>query len=202
MVPGRRVASKYHPSTPAWTEIRTLYDQGDFPSAMQRMKALAATGDPTVPAEIAHLYEIGGNGLPVDLELAREWYERAAFTHSDSQAYVALGRLHFAGLGVQQNHKKAMEYFLKSDLENEPGALFALGLMTTLGLGTPQDRIAGMSYFERAAAKGHLLALKYYGVMQFKTGNILTGLGTYLRAVAQILWTVLTNFQSRNIRIQ
>ena len=197
-----RPAPREHPATPAWREVHTLYDEGHLRSALQKLLALAATGDPTAPCEIAHIYEIGGADLPIDLQKAHEWYERAASNHSDPQAYVALGRMYYAGSGVAEDHKRALEFFLKGDLENEPGALFAVGLMHALGQGTERSESKALSYFERAAAKGHLLALKNVGVLQFKGGHVLRGAGIYLKAAIQIIWTALTNPESRTLRVQ
>jgi hypothetical protein len=70
-------------------------------------------------------------------------------------AWTELGRMYRAGLGVEQDHTKAVEYFRKGAQSGNTQCNFMLGVYAS----TPQadgaaDQAAAFKYFQKAAIKG------------------------------------------------
>lgn len=182
--------------TPVWLEIQALHGRGEMVAAMERLKALAATGDEAAPAEIAHLYELGIGGIKRDMAEAISWYERAQSKFHDANACLALGRIY---MGSDQ-YEKALPYF-EQCAETEPGAQFALGLMHNLGCGVPKDLGKAIRFYVAAAQRGHLLARKNLGVAEMQVGHLLKGLWHYASAIVQMIPVALRNREDPRIRI-
>ncbi|KAI9284611.1 hypothetical protein BC943DRAFT_325217 [Umbelopsis sp. AD052] len=86
-------------------------------------------------------------------------------------AWTELGRMHRAGLGVEQDHSKAVEYFRKGAQTGNTQCNFMLGVYAS----TPQadgaaDQAAAFKYFQKAAIKGMPEAQYNVGLRYF-TGN-------------------------------
>src|SRR6185312_11962631 len=81
------------------------------------------------PAE----YEIGmrysqGRGVPVDLEVATQWFERAA-THGLAPAQYRLGSLYEKGQGVKKDLNKARTLYLQAADKGNAKAIHNLAVL-------------------------------------------------------------------------
>lgn len=97
-----------------------------------------------------------------DYEQAKYWYERAVL-HNNRTSMHGLGYLYEHGLGVTQDHKKAIELYEKSGNAGYVDAMFNLGLIYKEGTGTPQDYVKAKYWFKKAAESGDAEAMVYLG---------------------------------------
>ncbi len=182
-----------------WKNAIYAFRDGDYAGALFLFKKLAQEGSLPALVEVGNIYELGGNGVDQDYIEAKKWYERSVNEIDDSKAYLALGRLYYAGHGVEQDFNKAFFYFSK--LENEPGALYILGRMYEYGEGTNKDLKLALSYYKKASELGHALALKDYGLLTIKQGRYLKGFFTWMKACIIIFKIVLLNPDDRRLKV-
>ena len=85
------------------------YDRANFATALRIWLPKAKEGDPEAQTYVGEIYE-KGLGLEPDLEVAVDWYSKAA-DQGDSRAQINLGFLYESGLGVERDLTKAMNYY-------------------------------------------------------------------------------------------
>jgi TPR repeat protein len=92
-----------------------------------------------------------GNGVPKDLNKAREFFLQAA-EQNYTPAQVNLGMMYDHGDGVQKDYRVAMQWYQRAaDLGDRDGRQM-LGTMYFYGLGVEVDRQKAMYYFIAATA--------------------------------------------------
>ena len=90
----------------------------------------------------------------------------------DLIAMANLGVLYMEGLGVLQDHSKAVDLLKKSAKQGLPLAQFNLALMHEKGRGMLQDRIRAHMWYNIAASKGHPESLTSRdNVARYMTGS-------------------------------
>ena len=89
------------PLAEAWT----AYERGDFATALQLWRQLAAQGNAFAQANLGFLYS-SGQGVPQDLGEAARWYRLAA-DQGNPTAQSNLGSMYFSGEGVPQDYVQA-----------------------------------------------------------------------------------------------
>lgn len=108
--------------------------------------------DFVLPGEVAVLigsaYERGDKYRDKDAGAAMEWYREAA-DEDVAYANACMGKLYFKGEGVEQDHEKAYELFMKSGPE-ETMPLYYLGLMYEEGLYVDSDVSKAKEYYGKA----------------------------------------------------
>ena len=99
----------------------TLYQSGDFATALARLKPLADRGVDEAQYYIGFMHA-QGLGVPNDYAEAAKWYKRAALQgHAQSQNY--LGLLYYEGRGVPRDFRRAFIFFeLAAAAGNEDAA--------------------------------------------------------------------------------
>lgn len=158
----------------------------DVDRGIQILTDLARKGHPYAQMNLAAIVmrtkEDGG-------KTAVQLYELAGRGGIDS-AWAELGRMHRAGLGVAQDHQKAMEYFRKGAQSGNPQCNFMLGVYYSAPQdGSPADQTVAFKHFQKAAIKGmpeaqYNVGLRYFsgnGVEQ----NFVNAAEFYLMAAAQ-----------------
>lgn len=70
-----------------------------------------------------------------------------------------LAFLHYAGLGVRQDHTAALNYFVTAAERGLPWAEHAVGFMYETGKGAERDLHTAIAWYRRAADRGHAPAL-------------------------------------------
>lgn len=142
----------------------------DVKTAMRLMEDAASHGYVTAQASLGSIYYNGGltsTGplIPVDLERAAHWYERAA-ANGNIKAKVALSVLYRRGDGVPQDYAAASRLLEEAAKVGDPIALGTLGIAYATGeLGLPQDYQKAAEYYGRAAALGNIVATAQLGVL-------------------------------------
>ncbi len=94
-----------------------------------------------------------GDGCPANLELALQFYRRAAF-RGLAKAQHALGFLYATGQGVGRDEAMAIKWFEAAAGQGHVSAQHNLGVMFAEGRGVSQDEKAAIRWFYQAALGG------------------------------------------------
>ena len=105
---------------------------------VNELEALAKNGDIGAIYELGQMYFKGTNGVGVDYNKAREYFEAAAANGSVGANYY-LGKIYYNGNGVETNHLKAKEFFEKSSSNDNVFSKYYLGKLYYWGDGVEKD---------------------------------------------------------------
>lgn len=109
-----------------------------------------------------------GEGVPIDYEKAKEYYERAA-AMDFPPAHYNLAYLYEKGLGVPVDAKKALTGYKISFTLGFSEAAYRLGVLHLMGAsGISKNVPKAFRWFERAAALQHLQGTYVLGMMCLK----------------------------------
>lgn len=124
------------------------------------LRDAAEQGKSTVDSEmaIAQAYLLGA-GVPRDIDMAIDWYSRAA-EHGSSEAQNELGYIYSSGKYIKEDLKKAVYYFRQAAFNGHPVAQYNLGVTYYTGMGQDFDLKQAYAWFELARANGHKNAEK------------------------------------------
>ena len=124
---------------------------------------LAAAGAAAAVAWASHVPDTGDyRGA-----MAAGRYERAAARArveaeaGDPAAQTALGNLHYLGLGVPQDPRRAAELYYAAARRGHGPAQMNLGHLYGQGLGVPQNALRAFGWYHHADIAGHAAA-EYY----------------------------------------
>ena len=124
------------------------WQRTDYAGAVAIWRPLAEKGDADAQFNLGQAYRLG-RGVPINLALAKSWFERAADAgHLDAETTL--------GLLLFQNGQQAegLKWLRRAAVEGEPRALLVYGTALYNGDGVTQDRVLGYAYVSRAAAQG------------------------------------------------
>ncbi len=124
------------------------WQAGNFDEAVRVWRPLAARGDADAQFNLAQAYKLG-RGVPVNLNLAEQWYERAA-RQGHVQAGANLGLILFQN-GQRQ---RAMPYIQRAAEGGDPRAQYILGTALFNGDLVTRDMARAYAHMSRAAAAG------------------------------------------------
>jgi TPR repeat protein len=143
----------------ATNELMTMYlaaqqafRERNYAIAESILRAGAERGHPNSQCMLGLLYE-RGRGVPKDLQLALEWYHKAA-AQDYADAQVSIGRCYHRGVGVPQDYGQAVLWFQKAADAGFADGQFELGRMYETGNGVPQDYEQSFYWYSKAAAQG------------------------------------------------
>jgi hypothetical protein len=124
------------------------WHRADYAAAVAIWRPLADAGDADAQFNLGQAYRLG-RGVPINLALAKSWFEHAAAGgHLDAQ--TTLGLLLFQN-GDQEN---GLRWLKAAADKGEPRALLVYGTALVNGDGVTQDPVLGYAYVSRAAAQG------------------------------------------------
>jgi hypothetical protein len=124
------------------------WQKADYSAAVAIWRPLAEHGDADAQFNLGQAYRLG-RGVPINLALAKSWFEKAASSgHVDAETTL--------GLLLFQNGDQAegLKWLKQAADKNEPRALLVYGTALYNGDGITQDRLLGYAYVSRAAANG------------------------------------------------
>ena len=124
------------------------YKNGDYPSALEKFKPLAISGDAAAQYRLGVMYT-KGQGVPQDVQQAASWYLKAAL-QDDTRAQFAIAEMYANGQGVPKNEKQARTWYIEAADHGFPKAQYIVGLMYAKGQGVPQDLILGYKWLSLA----------------------------------------------------
>jgi TPR repeat protein len=124
------------------------WQKADYSGAIAIWRPLAEAGDADAQFNLGQAYRLG-RGVPLDLSVAKIWFERAARSgHVDAETTLGL-------LTFQNGDRVAGLKWLKAAADQgEPRALLVYGTALFNGDGVPQDRVLAYALVSRAAAQG------------------------------------------------
>jgi TPR repeat protein len=122
------------------------------------MAAMFAVASPVASRALAADFEAGCDAFEQgDFAAALEqWRPLAEQGHA--QAQYRVGCMHAYGLGLPQDHERALGLFRQAAEQGDPDAQNNLGGMYAEGLGVEPDLIQAYMWFELAAGRGHEMA--------------------------------------------
>jgi uncharacterized protein len=138
-------------AAPALANVKSgvdAWDRGDYPAAVKEWRPLAVSGDADAAFNLAQAYKLG-RGVPVDLKLAQDWYQKAA----DKGHLRAEDNL---GLVMFQNgdRQRSLPYIQRSSDRGEPRAQYVLGTALFNGDMVKKDWVKAYALMTRASAAG------------------------------------------------
>jgi localization factor PodJL len=116
------------------------------------LRAAAAAGNPAAEFEIGMRYS-EGRGVPANLELAVQWFERAA-DKGLAPALYRLGSLYEKGLGVKKDLEKARQLYITGADKGNAKAIHNLAVLYAEGIDGKPDYRTAAQWFRKAADKG------------------------------------------------
>jgi len=138
---------------PAWAQpsVRAGVDAwaaGNYEEAIRQWRPLADAGDADAQFNLAQAYKLG-RGVPVNNNLAEQWYERAA-RRGHEEAGANLGLILF------QNGRRrdAMPYLQRAAERGDPRAQYVYGTALFNGDVVARDHPRAYAMMSRAAAEG------------------------------------------------
>lgn len=124
------------------------WQAGDYAKAITEWQGPAKAGDPDAQFNLAQAYKLG-RGVPLDLKLAQDWYQKAA-NQGHEQAQINLGLILFQN----GDRKGAMPWIQKASDRGEPRAQYVLGTAYFNGDLVSRDWVRAYALMTRAAASG------------------------------------------------
>jgi uncharacterized protein len=138
-------------ASPALADVKAGVDawsRGDYAAAIKEWRQPAIAGDPDAQFNMGQAYKLG-RGVPVDLELAEDWYRRAAL-QGHLQAEDNYGLVMFQS----GNRQRALPFIEKSAARGEPRAQYLLGTALFNGDMVKKDWPRAYALMTRASALG------------------------------------------------
>jgi pilus assembly protein CpaE len=129
-----------------------VLDQGDAPGAVARLRPLADAGFALAQYRLAKLYE-RGEGVEVNLTVARQWTERAAAA-GNVPAMHDLGVYHARGEGAPRDEAAAFRLFEQAAEFGFTDSQFNLGILYEQGRGVEANAGEALFWFMLAAQQG------------------------------------------------
>lgn len=124
------------------------WQTGDYDAAVRNWRPLADRGDADAQFNLGHAYRLG-RGVPQNLTLAEQWYERAARSgHMEAQAMY--------GVILFQNGRRteAMPFIQRGAEAGDPRAQYVYGTALFNGDLASRDWVRAYALMSRAAAQG------------------------------------------------
>lgn len=103
------------------------------------LRRLAELGVAQKYSDIAKLYENGNEKVKVRLDLAFEWYKKAAFEQIDDEGYFGLGKFYLYGMHVDKDPINAAKMFREAAALGSPEGRIMLGICLMNGIGLSTD---------------------------------------------------------------
>jgi TPR repeat protein len=130
-----------------------LYDE-----AFENLLPEAQAGNSTAQLYVANMYR-RGYGIPRDMAMAMQWYQRAADQDEPSGMYN-LGVHLRDGIGVSADQEAATQWFERAARKGHTSAMLNFGLRLFKGKGIARDRVRGYAWVQKAAGKGNIPAIR------------------------------------------
>jgi hypothetical protein len=139
------------PRRKVFTEIDLM--GGNDGVTLASLKIFAGDGYANHQFELGYLLQYGVD-MPVDIEAAAGWYEKAA-AQGYAKAQYAISTCYQGGFGVPQNDERALEWLRKAADAGIDCAQCALAERYAEGKGVRRDARQARQWFHRAAEQGY-----------------------------------------------
>jgi uncharacterized protein len=166
-------------SVPALATVKDGVDawsRGDYEGAVKQWREPALRSDADAQFNLGQAYKMG-RGVKVDLNVALDWYKRAA-AQGHLQAADSYGHL----LHYQGKINEALPYLQTSADRGEPRSQYLLGTELFNGTNAAKDWVRAYAYMTRASSAGMAPASRslaqmdqYIPLEQRQQGTVLAG---------------------------
>lgn len=134
------------------------YQRGDYATALQIFRSLAAQGNASAQNGLGLMYD-NGQGVTQDYAEALKWYRLAA-EQGNASAQSNLGAMYYEGTGVKQDYAEAGKWYRLAAAQGRAEAQHSLGTMYSFGHGVTQDDVRAHMWLNLAGASGDVGAVK------------------------------------------
>lgn len=141
--------------------LANLYRTGrgtskNMPKAVELYAEGARLGDPFAQLQLAALYYTGAPEAPLAQDRSRslQLYEASAAQGNKVAAFY-VGKMYASGTGVQQDYKKAVDYYLQAARHRYPPAELSMGEASEHGLGMAVNLLDAYAWYSLAADNGN-----------------------------------------------
>jgi hypothetical protein len=154
-----------------FNQATSAYRNGDYVNAVNKFLEGAEKGDPRAMYAVGSMYA-GGAGIEQDFGKAYQWLNKAAI-YNRWDAQYKTGLLHYMGMGVPRNYKKAALVYRTLAVKEKgyPPAQYRLGLLYVKGHGVEQNNIQAYAWLVIAAHfYRHVIAREEQGLIASNQG--------------------------------
>ena len=148
-----------------WNEANQLLKQGKDDLAIKLFTNISNSGDWSGSYMLGYIYQERGmkQDSQSDICIAThkkslKWFERSLTQHEQYLASYGIAKYYYYGLGGEINHKKALDYLLKSissesfDENQVPLAYAMMGELLWHGKGCAKDLMKSKEFFYKAVS--------------------------------------------------
>ena len=138
-------------ASPAFADVKAGVDawgRGDYNAAVEQWRDPAIKGDPDAQFNMGQAYKMG-RGVTADLNVALDWYKRAA-AQGHLQAADSYGHL----LHYRNRIPEAIPYLVASAERGDPRAQYLLGTELFNGVHIDKDWVRAYALMTRASSAG------------------------------------------------
>ena len=162
-----------------------------FPKALDTLTAIAESGNTAAMVHLGRWYRLG-SGVPINLELAEKWYQKAADLN-DGKGHTGLGRLcwksnpnkaaaHFytaINMGELNGYSHLADLDRKNEFEHLKNALqtgeayadYAYGHYIYRHAKNEEEKASHLHWMEKSAKKGYGYAALFVAMHHFNEGD-------------------------------
>jgi TPR repeat protein len=121
-------------------------------SEVAQLLSKGEAGDAAAQLALGRAYQ-DGNGVPLNDELAVQWYRKAA-EQGNATAQNNLGIMYRSGSGVEKSKEEAVNWYRRAALKGYASAMFNLGTAYYNGDGVPSSEYRAYDWFLLAQEAG------------------------------------------------
>lgn len=138
-------------AAPAYADVKAgvdAWEKGDYDMAVAEWRQPALDGDPDAQFNLGQAYKFG-RGVPMDLNLAADWFRKAA-----EQGHLQAGDNYGLILFQNNQRREAIPWLETSAKRGEPRAQYLLGTAHFNGELVEKDWVRAYALMTRASASG------------------------------------------------
>jgi TPR repeat protein len=147
-------------------EANQLFNNKQYPSALERFLPLAESGNAEAQTKIASMYLLG-YGVLKEYPTALRWLAPAkAADYPEANYWYGICLLN--GYGLQKTPESSVTWFEKAAKQGYVEAQSVLGIMYMEGIGVKRDYATAYAWNSQAANNGHPVAMYHLGQLYEK----------------------------------
>ena len=156
-------------AAPAYADMdrgEAAFEDGDFETALDIFRPLAAAGDAEAQHLLGFMY-YRGKGVAQDFAKAAYQF-RAAAEQGHAPAQSLLAEMYGAGEGVTRNHETAAAWFHKAAAQGHQVAQVALSFLYTEGRSVERDFVPALKWNSIADQQNQMIAAMFRNHLAFR----------------------------------
>lgn len=169
----------------AWLWLVEAYKQiplirpNDIEFMRELTEDMANAGNPEAMFQLGWSYLSGSKVFQRDKNPDKGWkWLEGAAEKENADALYHLGDMYKSGEHIDQDFKKASEYFHKAARQGHANAQFELAQMYHRGYGVAEDLLKAASLYEKGAEQGHTESQFHLGTLYFEGSGVEKNMST------------------------